>query len=199
VQQQLSRNRDKDVDEILGKHEGKEGEKEKTDSAVEMDVEGSEVRERGRGRRDPALHLPLSLSPLRSLSIGADRSHPPTDQPTHTRTHLRPPSAIPPFPSHSPNPTSPFSLFSLFLSAWQEDRAALQAALAMSMAESADAAVAPEPVGPGLPLDFTGNYELFGVVTHKVRKEGDVKGRREGRKEGSPCYAWLGWFVGRCG
>lgn len=51
----------------------------------------------------------------------------------------------------------------------QEDRAALQAALAMSMAESADAAVAPTPVGPGLPLDFTGNYELFGVVTHKVR------------------------------
>ena len=39
----------------------------------------------------------------------------------------------------------------------------------MSMAESADAAVAPTPVGPGLPLDFTGNYELFGVVTHKVR------------------------------
>lgn len=51
----------------------------------------------------------------------------------------------------------------------QEDRAALQAALAMSMAESADAAVPPTPVGPGLPLDFTGNYELFGVVTHKVR------------------------------
>lgn len=51
----------------------------------------------------------------------------------------------------------------------EEDRAALQAALAMSMAESADAAVPPEPVGPGLPLDFAGNYELFGVVTHKVR------------------------------
>ncbi len=50
----------------------------------------------------------------------------------------------------------------------EEDRAALQAALAMSMAESADAAVPPEPVGPGLPLDFSGNYELFGVVTHKV-------------------------------
>lgn len=38
VQQQLSRNRDKDVDEILGKHEGKEAEKEK---------EGKEGKEGG--------------------------------------------------------------------------------------------------------------------------------------------------------
>ena len=97
VQQQLARNRDKEVDEILGKHEGQKEGKEDGDKAqaaagvTEMDVEGSE-----------------------------------------------------------------------------EDRAALQAALAMSMAESADAAVPPEPVGPGLPLDFSGNYELFGVVTHKV-------------------------------
>ena len=50
----------------------------------------------------------------------------------------------------------------------EEEQAALQAALAMSMAESADAAVPPTPVGPGLPLDFTGNYELFGVVRESV-------------------------------
>lgn len=49
-----------------------------------------------------------------------------------------------------------------------EEAAALQAALAMSLA-SADAPppVPATPVGPGLPLDFKGNYELFGVVTHK--------------------------------
>ncbi len=50
-----------------------------------------------------------------------------------------------------------------------EDQAALQAALAMSMAESADAAVPVGPCGPGLPLDFKGMYELFAVVTHKGR------------------------------
>lgn len=46
----------------------------------------------------------------------------------------------------------------------EEEDAALQAALAMS--------VAPEPgppVGPGLPADFRGLYELFAVVTHKGR------------------------------
>jgi len=45
-----------------------------------------------------------------------------------------------------------------------EEAAALQAALAMS--------VEPEPmppVGPGLPSDFMGQYELFAVVTHKGR------------------------------
>lgn len=44
-----------------------------------------------------------------------------------------------------------------------EEAAALQAALAMS--------VEPEqpPVGPGLPHDFQGLYELFAVVTHKGR------------------------------
>lgn len=48
-----------------------------------------------------------------------------------------------------------------------EEAAALQAALAMSLA-SADAPPVPQsPVGPGIPLDFKGNYELFGVVTHK--------------------------------
>jgi len=51
----------------------------------------------------------------------------------------------------------------------EEEKAALQAALAMSMAESAEAAVSPTPCGPGLPLDFKGMYELFGVVTHKGR------------------------------
>lgn len=39
----------------------------------------------------------------------------------------------------------------------------LQAALAMSMEEEQP------PVGPGLPKDFKGHYELFAVVTHKGR------------------------------
>ncbi|TFJ86463.1 hypothetical protein NSK_002120 [Nannochloropsis salina CCMP1776] len=50
-----------------------------------------------------------------------------------------------------------------------EEEAALQAALAMSMADSVDEAVPPAPCGPGLPIDFKGLYELFGVVTHKGR------------------------------
>jgi len=40
---------------------------------------------------------------------------------------------------------------------------ALKAALAMSMEEPSP------PVGPGLPTDFQGQYELFAVVTHKGR------------------------------
>ena len=75
-----------------------------------------------------------------------------------------------------------------------DDEAALQAALQLSMA----ADVTPPPaggggggggglatVGPGLPADFQGNYEVFAIVTHKgrladgghymgwVRQEGD--------------------------
>ena len=47
-----------------------------------------------------------------------------------------------------------------------EDAAALKAAMEMSLAADAEPA---EPVGPGLPADFQGNYELFAVVTHKGR------------------------------
>jgi ubiquitin carboxyl-terminal hydrolase 14 len=47
-----------------------------------------------------------------------------------------------------------------------EEDSALQAALQMSMAEGAAAG---ETAGPGIPEKFTGNYELFGVVTHKGR------------------------------
>lgn len=43
------------------------------------------------------------------------------------------------------------------------EEAALKEALAMSMEE------AQPPVGPGLPKDFQGLYELFAVVTHKGR------------------------------
>ena len=39
----------------------------------------------------------------------------------------------------------------------------MKKALAMSMQETLD------PVGPGLPNDFQGVYELFAVVTHKGR------------------------------
>jgi len=47
-----------------------------------------------------------------------------------------------------------------------EEDAALQAALAMSIAPETE----PQgPVGPGLPADFQGLYELFAVVTHKGR------------------------------
>lgn len=46
-----------------------------------------------------------------------------------------------------------------------EEDAALKAALAMSMQGDN----APEPVGPGLPANFQGQYELFAVVTHKGR------------------------------
>lgn len=44
-----------------------------------------------------------------------------------------------------------------------EDGEELKAALAMSMQEDL------KPVGPGLPSNFQGIYELFGVVTHKGR------------------------------
>mmetsp|Transcript_11624 Transcript_11624/g.24640 ORF Transcript_11624/g.24640 Transcript_11624/m.24640 type:complete len:565 (+) Transcript_11624:149-1843(+) len=47
-----------------------------------------------------------------------------------------------------------------------EEAAALKAALAMSMQNEDDK---PLPVGPGLPTDFQGQYELFAVVTHKGR------------------------------
>ena len=47
-----------------------------------------------------------------------------------------------------------------------EEAAALQAALAMSMKPEEEHE---PPVGPGLPLDFQGHYELFAVVTHKGR------------------------------
>jgi ubiquitin carboxyl-terminal hydrolase 14 len=48
----------------------------------------------------------------------------------------------------------------------------LKAAMAMSMQEdniSNEPAKPLEPVGPGLPDDFQGRYELFAVVTHKGR------------------------------
>lgn len=47
-----------------------------------------------------------------------------------------------------------------------EEAAALKAALAMSMQNEEEA---PKPVGPGLPPNFQGVYELFAVVTHKGR------------------------------
>ena len=47
-----------------------------------------------------------------------------------------------------------------------EEDAALKAALAMSMQSEEEA---PKPVGPGLPANFQGQYELFAVVTHKGR------------------------------
>jgi len=47
-----------------------------------------------------------------------------------------------------------------------DDAAALKAAMAMSMEPSPAPS---EPVGPGLPDDFQGNYELFAIVTHKGR------------------------------
>lgn len=46
----------------------------------------------------------------------------------------------------------------------EEEDAALRAALAMSVAPKPG-----PPVGPGLPADFRGLYELFAVVTHKGR------------------------------
>merc|ERR1711920_650021 len=50
----------------------------------------------------------------------------------------------------------------------EEEAAALRAALEMS---TEDIAKTPdlEPVGPLLPDNFQGYYELFGVVTHKGR------------------------------
>jgi len=57
-----------------------------------------------------------------------------------------------------------------------EDAAALQAAMAMSMSGDASAMPPAPPAqtsantfGPHLPDSFTGNYELYGVVTHKGR------------------------------
>ena len=51
-----------------------------------------------------------------------------------------------------------------------EEDADLQAAIAMSMNDSADADAEPQkPLGPGLPDGFQGVYELFAVVTHKGR------------------------------
>jgi ubiquitin carboxyl-terminal hydrolase 14 len=47
-----------------------------------------------------------------------------------------------------------------------EETAALKAALAMSMQDEDSP---PSPVGPGLPAEFQGQYELFAVVTHKGR------------------------------
>jgi len=47
-----------------------------------------------------------------------------------------------------------------------EEAAALKAALAMSMQDESEK---PSPVGPGLPAEFQGQYELFAVVTHKGR------------------------------
>jgi len=47
-----------------------------------------------------------------------------------------------------------------------EEAAALKAALAMSMQDGEEKAL---PVGPGLPAEFQGQYELFAVVTHKGR------------------------------
>jgi len=47
-----------------------------------------------------------------------------------------------------------------------EEAAALKAALAMSMQGDEEA---PKAVGPGLPSNFQGHYELFAVVTHKGR------------------------------
>ena len=47
-----------------------------------------------------------------------------------------------------------------------EEAAALKAALAMSMQDEGGKAL---PVGPGLPAEFQGLYELFAVVTHKGR------------------------------
>ena len=64
-----------------------------------------------------------------------------------------------------------------------EDEAALQDALKLSMNDGAGAGVGATTaaafpgsvsgvdvkVGPGIPQDFQGNYQLFGIVTHKVR------------------------------
>ena len=95
---------------------------------------------------EPHNHLPVRSPPTRPLT------HPLptllTNQPTPT--------------PHCPLPTAHQG----------EDDAALQAALAMSMggeAPAGGAAAEPEEVaGPGLTADFQGNYELFGITTHKV-------------------------------
>merc|ERR1719457_351497 len=48
----------------------------------------------------------------------------------------------------------------------EEEDEELKAALAMSLDPEAEKDIA---VGPGLPADFQGKYELFAVVTHKGR------------------------------
>lgn len=52
-----------------------------------------------------------------------------------------------------------------------QDEAALQAALQLSLGPAAGGggAAAVEVAGPGLAPDFMGNYELYGLVTHKGR------------------------------
>ena len=54
-----------------------------------------------------------------------------------------------------------------------EEMQALQAALKLSMeadsASSSSSSPSLQPLGPGLPADFTGCYELHSVVTHKGR------------------------------
>ena len=51
-----------------------------------------------------------------------------------------------------------------------QDEAALQAALQLSLGGGGGGGgVATETVGPGLPLDFQGMYEVFALVTHKGR------------------------------
>jgi len=82
-----------------------------------------------------------------------------------------------------------------------EEAAALQAALAMSMEPEE---VHEPPVGPGLPVDFQGIYELFAVVTHKGRDAdgghymGWVKAETQGNdmaKIGDTDEANEDWFV----
>ena len=83
----------------------------------------------------------------------------------------------------------------------EDEAAALEAALAMSM--TPDEELQP-PVGPGLPLDFQGLYELFAVVTHKGRDAdgghymGWVKAEKQGQeiaKIGDTNEANEDWFV----
>ena len=83
----------------------------------------------------------------------------------------------------------------------EDEATALEAALAMSM--TPDEELQP-PVGPGLPLDFQGLYELFAVVTHKGRDAdgghymGWVKAEKQGQeiaKIGDTNEANEDWFV----
>mmetsp|Transcript_35160 Transcript_35160/g.69305 ORF Transcript_35160/g.69305 Transcript_35160/m.69305 type:complete len:543 (-) Transcript_35160:35-1663(-) len=85
-----------------------------------------------------------------------------------------------------------------------EEKEALEAALAMSMGEENGAAsMAPlRPVGPGLPDEFQGLYELYAVVTHKGREADGghymawVKadpGKGGGKNDGEDDDDW--WFV----
>lgn len=60
---------------------------------------------------------------------------------------------------------------------WQQDESALQEALKLSMGSGEGqgaggggaAAAGGGAIGPGLPADFMGNYEVFALVTHKGR------------------------------